>query len=230
MSRHQAKILTAMLLATACSTGTGGVPPLSQQTAPQPVSAATALPAGPLTEAQLEFRMTPREVESAGFVEQRTLVVAREPRTGFTLWRTTARPDATRVFVDAHDGAPDTAAVVVAEDRLVRFYVSAPPMRIEVQESSQSFPSIGEAERAIVDALDAKAAATAFRIRNATVPLPELFTYLVPPGAPRPHHPLLTDARFDAGQWLVTLSGSSGKSAVVTLDSDYRVLDVRKDR
>ena len=182
-----------------------------------------------VTAEDLELRERPLVTEFYQRREERTLVVARDPRSGIALWRTFARrvDDPRVAFLHSEGGTPATAAVVATPDRLVRFYVTAPPLRIVVHESTQSFPTTEEAERAIVAAIDSGTTST-LRARIATAAVPELYNYLIPPDAPLPHSPSLPEARFENGLWLVTLSGSSGNTAVVTLDSDYHLLDVKR--
>jgi hypothetical protein len=183
------------------------------------------------TAEELELRERLRVTEFYQRREERTLVVARDPRSGLALWRTFARrvADPRAAFLHSEGGSPATAAVVATPERLVRFYVTAPPLRIVVHESTQSFPTAEEAERAIVAAIDSGTTAT-LHTRIATAAVPELYQYLIPPDAPLPHSPSLTEAHFENGSWLITLSGPSGNTAVVTLDSDYHLLDVKKDQ
>jgi hypothetical protein len=159
---------------------------------------------------------------------ERVLVIAREPKSGLTIWERVDDdgPGAVQRFF--HDAPfPGNTGVAAGTDRVVRIFVVPSPVQLAVTESRQTFGSLDEAKRA----LEARPA-DSFAVRRTLVDLASwlgITDFAVPETSSLPV-PKITELRSAGNGWLITLTGPNGKSAEVSLDSEYRVLEVRKDR
>lgn len=212
------RVLGAALLAFACASSAG----TAQRG--RSSSAATAV-----TVAQVETGQRAVTVELEGKRQARTLAIARDPQTGLTTWRhyPTAIPDPERRLVE---GQERSSALIITGNRAVIIEVQAPPLRLNVLESVHRFRSMDKAAAAIIPAMEGRTSTPA--VRFAEVPLSGQleYSYLVPIGVSGSNLPWLAGVRAVDDKWMVTLTGRSGKTALVTLDSEYRLLDVRKDQ
>lgn len=173
------------------------------------------------TSGEVELELRQRAMD-----ERKVLVIAREPKSGLTIWSQVANAEpgpAERFF---HlEQFPGSAVVGAGSDRLVR--ITNIRLNLIVHESRQRYRSLAAAESAIVPA--ARIPST---VRYVDVNLVGHFEpfYFDRRGVANSFGPKLTMLRPSDGNWLLTLTGDNGLVATVTLDSDYRVIDVRKDR
>jgi hypothetical protein len=179
---------------------------------------------GPLGDVELELRLRDVTVDWFGRPKQKVRVIAREPKSGLTIWDDvdSVKPGPVERFfhVDQH---PGSAIVAAGSDRLVRMTIGK--LDLLIHESRQRYRSLAAAESAI--AHTAKLPPT---VRYVVTTLGEHFE---PGFFERTDHsyffgPRLTALRPSDGNWLLMLTGENGRTATVTLDSDYRVIHVQK--
>jgi hypothetical protein len=170
---------------------------------------------------ELELRL--REMTADSLIQkQKVRVIAREPKSGLTIWDDVGgvKPGPIERFfhVDQH---PGSAIVAAGSDRLVR--ITSGGVFLIVHESRQRYRSLDAAESAI-----SRAAKIPPTVRYVVTTLGEHFEARF---FERNRHffgPSLTALRPSDGHWLLTLTDEIGRTATVTLDSDYRVIDVQK--
>jgi hypothetical protein len=173
---------------------------------------------------ELELRLREVTVDWFGRPKQKVRVMAGEPKSGLTIWDEVDREEPgpiERFFhVEQHRGS---AIVAAGSDRLVRITVGG--LSIIVNESRQRYRSLDAAESAI-----ARAAKLPPTVRYVVTTFGEHFEprFLEQPGRMVSFGPRLTALRPSNSNWLLTLTGENGRTATVTLDSEYRVIDVQK--
>lgn len=187
-----------------------------------PAEALRCSVSGPRGDVELELRVRDLPVDSS-ILYQKVQVIAREPKSGLTIWANVGSvapgPIERFLHVDQHRGS---AIVAAGSDRLVRITVGG--LSILVHESRQRYRNLDAAESAI-----ARAAKIPPTVRYVVTTLDEHFEryFFDQPDRSNSVGPRLASLRPSNGNWLLELKGDNGRTATVTLDSEYRVTNVQ---
>jgi hypothetical protein len=176
----------------------------------------------------VELELRAREVTVNWFrrPEQKVRVIAREPKSGLTIWANVDREEPGPIERFFHvDESRASAIVAAGSDRLVRITVGG--LSLLVHESRQRYRSLDAAESAI-----ARAAKIPPTVRYVITDLGEHLErrFFDRPNLSNSTGPRLVSLRPSNGNWLLTLKGDNGRTATVTLDSEYGVIDVQKSQ
>jgi len=188
-----------------------------------PAEALRCSVSGPDGDVELELRVRDLPVDPS-ILNQKVQVIAREPKSGLTIWANVDRaaPGPIERFLHVEESR-GSAIVAAGSDRLVRITVGG--LSLIVNESRQRHRSLDAAESAI-----ARAAKLPPTVRYVVTTLDEHFEprFFDQPNLSNSVGPRLASLRPSNGNWLLELKGDNGRTATVTLDSDYHVIDVQK--